>query len=70
MALLAMELPVDADPDSLRDEKVKVFKAIRSADPAYLVRGQYEGYLDEPGVAAGSSVETFAALRLEIDSWR
>jgi glucose-6-phosphate 1-dehydrogenase len=70
VALLAMEPPVDADPDSLRDEKVKVFKAIRSADPASLVRGQYESYRDEPGVAAGSSVETFAALRLEIDSWR
>ena len=70
VALLAMEPPVDADPDSLRDEKVKVFKAMPPADPAQLVRGQYDGYLDEPGVAAGSSVETFAALRLEVDSWR
>jgi glucose-6-phosphate 1-dehydrogenase len=70
VALLAMEPPVDAEPDSLRDEKVKVFKAMRPADPAHLVRGQYEGYLDEPGVAPASTVETFAALTVEIDSWR
>lgn len=70
VALLAMEPPVDADPDSLRDEKVKVLKAMRPADPAHLIRGQYDGYLDEPGVAPGSTVETFAALRVEIDSWR
>jgi glucose-6-phosphate 1-dehydrogenase len=70
VALLAMEPPVDAEPDSLRDEKVKVLKAMRPADPARLVRGQYEGYHGEPGVAPGSAVETFAALRLEIDSWR
>jgi glucose-6-phosphate 1-dehydrogenase len=70
VALLAMEPPVDAEPDSLRDEKVKILKAMRPADPAGLVRGQYEGYLAEPGVAAGSAVETFAALRLDIDSWR
>jgi glucose-6-phosphate 1-dehydrogenase len=70
VALLAMEPPVDAEPDSLRDEKVKVLKAMRPADPACLVRGQYDGYQGEPGVAPGSAVETFAALRLEIDSWR
>jgi glucose-6-phosphate 1-dehydrogenase len=70
VALLAMEPPVDAEPDSLRDEKVKILKAMRPANPACLVRGQYQGYLDEPGVAPGSAVETFAALRLEIDSWR
>jgi glucose-6-phosphate 1-dehydrogenase len=70
VALLAMEPPVDAEPDSLRDEKVKVFKAMRPADPDRLVRGRYQGYLDEPGVAAGSTVETYAALTLEIDSWR
>jgi glucose-6-phosphate 1-dehydrogenase len=70
VALLAMEPPVDAEPDSLRDEKVKVLKAMRPADPARLVRGQYEGYHGERGVAPGSAVETFAALRLEIDSWR
>ena len=70
VALLAMEPPVDAEPDSLRDEKVKVLKAMRPAAPARLVRGQYDGYRGERGVAAGSAVETFAALRLEIDSWR
>jgi glucose-6-phosphate 1-dehydrogenase len=70
VALLAMEPPVDAEPDSLRDEKVKVLKAMCPADPARLVRGQYEGYSGEPGVAPGSLMETFAALRLEIDSWR
>src|SRR6266568_4672018 len=70
VALLAMEPPVDAEPDSLRDEKVKIFKAMRPADPARLVRGQYEGYLDELGVAPRSTVETFAALTVEIDSWR
>jgi glucose-6-phosphate 1-dehydrogenase len=70
VALLAMEPPVDAEPDSLRDEKVKILKAMRPAGPARLVRGQYQGYHGEPGVAPGSAVETFAALRLEIDSWR
>ncbi|MCI0345500.1 MAG: glucose-6-phosphate dehydrogenase, partial [Chloroflexi bacterium] len=70
VALIAMEPPVSEDADSLRDEKVKVFKAIRSLDPAEVVRGQYRGYLDEPGVAPDSDVETFVALRLEIDSWR
>ncbi|MFP3899744.1 MAG: glucose-6-phosphate dehydrogenase [Acidimicrobiia bacterium] len=70
VALLAMEPPVSDDADALRDEKVKVFRAMRPADPAELVRGRYEGYLDEPGVAAGSSVETFVALRLHVDSWR
>ena len=70
VALLAMEPPVAADADSLQDEKVKVFKAMRAVDPAGLVRGQYVGYLDEPGVAPNSDVETYAAMRLEIDSWR
>lgn len=70
VALLAMEPPVSADADALRDEKVKVLKAMTPADPANFVRGQYEGYLDEPGVATDSTVETYAALRLEIDSWR
>ncbi|NKQ58858.1 glucose-6-phosphate dehydrogenase [Amycolatopsis sp. K13G38] len=70
VALLAMEPPVSADPGALRDEKVKVLTATRAVDPADLVRGQYLGYRDEAGVAADSSTETFAALRLEIDSWR
>jgi len=70
VAHLAMEPPVVPDADSLRDEKVKVFKAIRTASADDLVRGQYRGYRNEPGVAADSRVETYAALRLDIDSWR
>jgi len=70
IGLLAMEPPVGGDPDSLRDEKVKVLKAIKPPDPDEVVRGQYVGYLDEEGVAPASTTETFAALRLYIDSWR
>ncbi len=67
---LAMEPPVRVDSETIRDEKVKVLKAIRLLDPANLVRGQFRGYLQEKGVAPDSRVETFAALRLEVDSWR
>jgi len=70
IANLAMEPPIGVDSESLRDEKVKVIKAIRPLDPAAVVRGQFRGYRDEPGVAPGSTVETFAAIRLEINSWR
>jgi len=70
VALLAMEPPVNTDGESLRDEKVKVLRAIRPANPAELVRGQFTGYRGEPGVAADSRVETYAALELHIDSWR
>lgn len=70
VALLAMEPPVAADTDALRDEKVKVFQQIQSFDPRNFVRGQYRGYADEPGVAPGSDTETFSAVRFEIDSWR
>ena len=70
VAHLAMEPPVNTDSDAVRDEKVKVFKAIRTASRDDLVRGQYRGYREEAGVAKGSNVETYAALRLEIDSWR
>jgi glucose-6-phosphate 1-dehydrogenase len=65
-----MEPPAGAGADALRDEKVKVFRQIATVDPDRLVRGQYRGYVDEPGVAPGSDVETFAAVRFEIDSWR
>jgi glucose-6-phosphate 1-dehydrogenase len=67
---LAMEPPIRTDSESMRDEKVKVLKATRPLGPGSLVRGQFRGYRQEPGVAPGSRVETFAALRLEIDSWR
>lgn len=70
VALLAMEPPVNGEAESLRDEKVKVFKAARPLRAEQLVRGQYRGYREEPGVAPDSKVETYAALRLEIDSWR
>lgn len=70
VALLAMEPPVGADANALRDEKVKVFRATASLDPATVVRGQYDGYRDETGVAPESDVETYLALRLEIESWR
>src|SRR3989442_9450361 len=67
---LAMEPPVRTDSESIRDERVKVLKAMPPLDPGNLVRGQFRGYREEPGVAPDSTVETFAALRLEVDSWR
>jgi len=70
VAALAMEPPIPSYPDSVRDEKAKVFRAIRPLRPQDLVRGQYAGYRQEKGVAPDSTVETFAALRLHIDSWR
>jgi glucose-6-phosphate 1-dehydrogenase len=70
LANLTMEPPVRTDSESIRDEKVKVLKAISPIDPKNLVRGQFRGYRQEPGVAPDSKVETFAALKLHIDSWR
>jgi glucose-6-phosphate 1-dehydrogenase len=70
ISLLAMEPPVSADADALRDEKVKVLKAMQPFEPGHTVRGQYAGYLDESGVAPGSDTETYVALRTEIDTWR
>jgi glucose-6-phosphate 1-dehydrogenase len=70
VALLAMEPPVSPDADSLRDEKVKVLRSMRPLDASSVVRGQYDGYLEEPGVAPDSVIETFVACRLDIDSWR
>jgi glucose-6-phosphate 1-dehydrogenase len=70
VAHLAMEPPVGTDSAALLDEKAKVFKAIRTLAPDDLVRGQYAGYRSEPDVAADSEVETYAAVRLHIDSWR
>jgi len=70
MCNLAMEAPVRADSDKIRDEKVKVLKAIPALEAKNVVRGQFRGYRQEKGVKPDSRVETFAALRLEIDSWR
>jgi glucose-6-phosphate 1-dehydrogenase len=67
---LAMEPPVRSDGESLRDEKVKVLKAIPPIDEKNLVRGQFQGYRSENGVGKDSQTETFAALHLEVNSWR
>jgi glucose-6-phosphate 1-dehydrogenase len=67
---LAMEPPVRTDSESIRDEKVKVLKAIGALTADGIVRGQFRGYRSEKGVASDSTVETFVALRLSIDSWR
>jgi glucose-6-phosphate 1-dehydrogenase len=67
---LAMEPPVGIDSESIRDEKVKVLKAIPALDENSVVLGQFRGYLDEKGVASNSKVETFASVRLAVNSWR
>jgi glucose-6-phosphate 1-dehydrogenase len=70
LANLTMEPPVRTDSESVRDEKVKVLRAIPPVGPRNVIRGQFRGYRNENGVAPNSQVETFAALQLEIDSWR
>ncbi len=72
LALVAMEPPSASthDRDAIRDRKSDLFKAMPDADPGRYVRGQYDGYLDVPGVAAGSTTETYVGLKLEIDNWR
>ena len=70
LVLLTIDAPVGRDGDAMRAEKLRVFRAIRPLDPRQVVRGQFRGYRDETGVASDSRVETFAALRLQIDTWR
>lgn len=70
LVILSMEAPAGDFEAGLIDEKVKIFKAIRPLTPNDVVRGQFDGYHDEPGVAEGSQVETFAAVRVFVDSWR
>lgn len=70
VALLAMDAPAGRDTESLRAEKLRLFRAMRPLDPARVVRGQFRGYRDEQGVSAHSQVETFVALCLNIDTWR
>jgi glucose-6-phosphate 1-dehydrogenase len=70
VALLAMEPPIADHADAYRDEEVKVLRQIRALDPKTTVRGQYVGYLDEDGVAANSTTETFVSAQLSIESWR
>ena len=70
VTLLAMDAPVGHDPRTMQTEKLRIFRAMRPLDPKEVVRGQFRGYRNEKGVAANSQVETFAALRLHIDTWR
>jgi glucose-6-phosphate 1-dehydrogenase len=69
-ALLAMDPPTGHEPEAMQAEKLRLFRAMRPLDPKETVRGQFKGYRDEPGVAKDSQIETFAALRLHIDTWR
>jgi glucose-6-phosphate 1-dehydrogenase len=70
LAFTAMEPPASLEPGAISEEKQKVFRSLRPIEPAHVVRGQYVGYRDEPGVAPNSDTETFIALRCEIDNWR
>jgi len=69
-AMLAMDPPMEHTHEGMRSEKSRVLKAVRALSPEDVVRGQFKGYRDEPGVAPNSQVETFAAVRLNINSWR
>jgi len=70
LAFLCMEPPDWSDMERTRDEQVKFFRAVRTIEPKDIVRAQFDGYLKEPGVAPGSTTETYAAVRLHVDNWR
>jgi glucose-6-phosphate 1-dehydrogenase len=70
VSYLAMEAPSSTYAEAIRDEQAKVLRTVRPLSPDHLVRGQFRGYRDEPGVATDSQVPTYAALRLHVDSWR
>jgi glucose-6-phosphate 1-dehydrogenase len=70
IALLAMDPPTGHEPQAMQAEKLRLFRAMRPLGPQDVVRGQFKGYRNEPGVAKDSQVETFAAVRLHIDTWR
>jgi glucose-6-phosphate 1-dehydrogenase len=70
VSMCAMEAPARGEPRTIKDAQVSLFRAVKEADPANYVRGQYDGYLDIDGVAPDSTTETYAALRLEIENWR
>ncbi|HEY5422453.1 MAG TPA: glucose-6-phosphate dehydrogenase (NADP(+)), partial [Ilumatobacteraceae bacterium] len=70
LAFMAMEPPTALEPGAISEEKNKVFRSMRPIEPGHVVRGQYVGYRDEPGVASDSETDTFIALRCEIDNWR
>src|SRR6201991_3186607 len=70
LGLIGMKPPSANDHDSIRDQKLNFFKAMRVADPRHYIRGQYEGFLEVKDVAPDSTTETFAAVELEVDNWR
>jgi glucose-6-phosphate 1-dehydrogenase len=70
VSMCAMEAPARGDPQTIKDAQVALFRAVKEADPANYVRGQYDGYRSIAGVAPDSTTETYAALRLEIENWR
>src|SRR5690606_20359315 len=70
VSLLAMDAPVGSDAESMRSERLRLFRAMRPLDVSQVVRGQFDGYRDVRGVAPDSDVETFVALRLQIETWR
>jgi glucose-6-phosphate 1-dehydrogenase len=70
LAMLTMDAPAERDPEALRDEKARFLKSLSPLTAKRVVRGQFDGYRDEDGVAKDSTVETFAAVRLHVDSWR
>ena len=70
LTMLTMEPPIDMDSEAMQNEKIKVLTAIRDINKNDVVRGQFDGYLDEPGVAEGSDTETFVAMKIFIDNWR
>ena len=70
LAAAAMEPPAGGDPDTLKDSKFAVFRAMADAEPEHYVRGQYEGYREVAGVTPDSDTETYAALRVDVDNWR
>jgi glucose-6-phosphate 1-dehydrogenase len=70
VAAAAMEIPSRREADAIKDAEADLFRAVVTAEPAHYVRGQYEGYLDIDGVAPGSTTETYAALRIDIENWR
>jgi glucose-6-phosphate 1-dehydrogenase len=70
LAQLTMDPPTGEEHEAMRDQKAALLKAVRPLDPAHVVRGQYVGYQAVPGVRAGSTVETFVAVKLFIDTWR
>src|SRR5262252_3004307 len=70
LALIAMDPPTTFDADDIRDAKTRLLRGVRPFEPSTAVRGQYDGYLDAEGVAPGSRRETYAAVRVNIDTWR